>query len=174
MALHKARSGMARRLRLDPYKKVTFRGVTLDRRTRAAFLWAEKRYRREAPKHRAAWRIGQGSYSDGALSGGTHAGGGAVDVMFAGLNHTQRRATVWWLRMAGFADWAREGAAWGTNNDHSHGVLLGHRTASPEAKSQMASYADHRDGLAGNLYDSTPRPKRPRRFSYRQGKPVVL
>ena len=111
----------------DPYKRVAFRGVTVDERTKSALLWAEGEYRKVAPKKRAPWRLGQGSYSNGSLSAGTHSGGGAVDIMFAGLNAKQRRATVKWLRKAGFAAWAREGAVWGTNNDHCHAVLRGHR-----------------------------------------------
>lgn len=169
------RDAVARRLRLDPYKRVTFRRVTLDRRTRAAFLWAEKRYRAVAPRKRGPLRIGQGSWSAGSLSGTTHAGGGALDVMFAGLNAKQRRATVKWLRKAGFAAWAREGPAWGANgsNDHGHGILRGHRTASAAAKAQVESYDTGRNGLADNAADWTWKPRRSRRFSYRQNKPII-
>ena len=52
-----------------PYARVQFRGVTLDQRTRSALIWAEKHYREPAPNKRAAWRLGQGSYNAGAVSG---------------------------------------------------------------------------------------------------------
>lgn len=155
-----------------PYKRVTFRGHTLDNRTKSALLWAEAKYRAKAPNKRAKWRIGQGSYADGSMSAGTHSRGGAVDIMFAGVSPKQRKATVKWLRRAGFAAWAREGAAWGTNNDHVHAVLLGHRTLSVEAMKQTDSYRAHRDGLAGNGWDDTPRPPVPRRWSHRKNRPI--
>ena len=159
----------------DPYKRRDYRGVTLDNRTISALDWAEKRYLAVAPKKRKPFRLGQGSYNKGGVSGsaGTHDGGGVFDVMFAGLNAKQRRGVVKWLRRAGFAAWAREGAVWGTNNDHCHAILLGHKTASAPAKSQMDSYRAHRDGLAGNRYDSSWRPKRLRRWSHRQNRPVI-
>ena len=91
----------------DPYKKRTFRGVTLENRTISALRWAEKNYLAVAPKKRSPWRLGQGSFSQGTLSAGTHSKGGTLDIMFAGLNAKQRKATVKWLRKAGFAAWAR-------------------------------------------------------------------
>lgn len=154
----------------DPYKRVAFRGVTLDERTRSALRWAEAKYIAKAPKKRAEWRIGQGSYNNGDLSAGTHLGGGVVDIMFAGLTKKQRRGTIRWLRRAGFAAWAREGAAWGTNNDHAHAVLLGHKNLSEAAAAQATAYWNHRDGLAGNAHDPTWRPKKPRRWSHRQNR----
>jgi hypothetical protein len=159
----------------DPYKRVTFREHTVDNRTKSAILWAEKKYLAKAPKKRSKWRIGQGSYNAGGVAGsaGTHDGGGVVDIMFAGVSAKQRKATVKWLRRAGFAAWAREGAAWGTNNDHVHAVLLGHRTLSTAAMKQTDSYRAHRDGLAGNGWDDTPRPKKPRRWNHRLNKPVI-
>lgn len=157
----------------DPYRKVWWRGQQFDERTKSALVWAEKQYLSRG-KARAPWRFGQGSYSNGSMSAGTHSGGGAVDIMFAGVSAKQRKATVKWLRRAGFAAWAREGSAWGTNNDHAHGVLLGHRTASAGAKQQMDSYRDGRDGLAGNGVDRTPRPPRPRRWSHRQNRVRML
>lgn len=158
-----------------PYARVQWRGVTVDQRTKSALKWAEAKYLAVAPKKRSPFRLGQGSYNAGGVSGsaGTHDGGGVVDIMFAGVPAKQRRATVKWLRKAGFAAWAREGAAWGTNNDHCHAVLLGHRTASPAAKAQMASYRAHRDGLAYNGYDKSWRPKIKRRWSHRKHRPIL-
>lgn len=155
-----------------PYARRTFRGVTLENRTISALKWAEERYLDGAPRKRQPWRLGQGSFSQGSLSAGTHAGGGTFDVMFAGLNAKQRKATVKWLKKAGFAVWAREGAVWGTNNDHAHAVLMGHRTLSKEAKEQADSYRAHRDGLAGNNYDPTWRPNPIPRWSHAKNRPI--
>lgn len=156
-----------------PYSRTVWRGYTFDHRTVSALRWAEEHYLRQ-DKTRKPWRIGQGSYSTRVdASAGTHDGGGVADIMFAGVSAKDRHATVRWLRRAGFAAWAREGAAWGANNDHCHAVLLGHRTASPAAKAQMASYRAHRDGLAYNGYDTSWRPKKPRRWSHRKNKPIV-
>ncbi len=157
----------------DPYAKVTWRGHRFDQRTVSALKWAERRYIAVAPKKRGPWRIGQGSYSDGSLFAGTHSGGGAVDIMFAGLTRKQRRATVKWLRRAGFAAWSRVGPGWSPGNEHAHGILRGHRTASPEAKAQVVAYDAGRDGLVSNLIDREWRPKVKRRWSHRQNRPVL-
>ena len=158
-----------------PYKKVQFRGVTLDNRTLSALRWAEARYAKAAPLKRSPFRLGQGSYSNGSMSGGTHSLGGAVDIMFAGVSKKQRKGIAKWMRKAGFAAWRREGAVWGANgsNDHLHAILRGHKTASAAAKTQMVAYDNHRDGLVSNNYDNTWRPKRPRRWSHRQNRPIL-
>ena len=157
-----------------PYKRTRWRGHQFDNRTLSAFAWAEDRFLRE-DRRRRPWRVGQGSFASGSLSAGTHTGGGVIDIMFSGVSNADRDATVKWLRRAGFAAWARVGPLWGANgsNDHCHAVLLGHDTASPQAKAQMASYKAHRNGLANNAWDSTPRPRIPRRWNHRLGRPVI-
>ena len=158
----------------NPYERVWWRGVQLDQRTKSALVWAEKKYIAKAPKKRKPWRFGQGSFSDGSLSGSTHSGGGAADVMFAGLPKKQQRAIVKWARKAGFAAWGRtDPKVWGAGNEHAHMILRGHRTASPAAKAQVVAYDNHRDGLVSNAYDPTWRPKRKRRWSHRQGRPIL-
>lgn len=156
----------------DPYSRVTWRGHRFDNRTVSAIKWAEKNWQAVAPKKRPPWRIGQGSYSDGSLSAGTHNGGGAVDIMFSGLTVKQRRSAVRWLRRAGFAAWGRTGSGW-VGNEHVHGILRAHNTASWQAEQQVVAYDNHRNGLANNAYDGTWRPKRPRRWSHRQNKPLI-
>lgn len=154
----------------NPYEKIRFRGVTLDRRTASALRWAEKRYIEVAPKKRRPWVVTQGSYNPGGVtaSAGTHDGGGVWDCSVAGMNSKQIKAAVKWMRRAGFAAWFRD---W-PGNQHIHAVLRGHRTASPGAKAQVNSYDRHRDGLAGDNYDSTWRPSKSRRWSHRRNKPV--
>ena len=154
-----------------PYARVQFRGVTLDQRTKSALIWTEKHYREVAPKKRKPFVIAQGSYNAGGVgaSAGTHDGGGAVDIGAASLNYKQRKAAVKFLRKAGWAAWLRD---W-PGNVHIHAILLGHRTASAAAKSQMDSYRAGRDGLAGNGVDHTWKPRRSRRWSHRQNRPRV-
>ena len=157
----------------DPYKRRMFRGVSLDNRTISALLWAEKRYLEVAPKKRKPFMLAQGSYSTSVnASGQTHAGGGAIDIGAYTLTDRQRKAAVKWLRRAGFAAWYRPpyNGVWGP---HIHAILRGHRNASPAAKAQMVAYDNHRDGLAGNAYDKTWRPKRSRRWSHKQRKPII-
>ena len=158
----------------DPYARTTWRGKPFDNRTVSALKWAERHWLEVAPKKRKPWALYQGSYSTGASpnSKGTHDGGGAVDVDVRGMNHRQKRAAVKWLRRAGFAAWLRPRMS-DTWPEHIHAILRGHRNASDGAKSQCRSYDAHRDGLAGNAYDPTWRPKRPRRWSHRQNRPIV-
>ena len=155
-----------------PYARTTWRGHRFDQRTVSALKWAEKHYLAVAPKKRTPWRIGQGSYSAGTLSAGTHSGGGAVDIMFAGLTKKQQRATVKWLRRAGFAAWSRVGGAWSPGNEHAHAILPS-RTNSSQAKAQVMAYRDGRDGLVSNKPDREWRPKRKRRWSHRRNAPVL-
>ncbi len=157
----------------NPYARRVWRGHVLENRTISAVEWAEKRYLRRGIR-RKPWGVGQGSFAQGSLSAGTHAGGGAIDLMFVGVPDRHRRAANRWLRKAGFAGWPRLYPAWGKGNEHWHGILQGHKTLSPEAQKQVASYKDKRDGLVGNLLDRYWRPRRPRRWSHRQNKPIVL
>lgn len=158
----------------DPYARTTWRGKPFDNRTVSALKWAERHWLDVALKKRKPWALYQGSYSTGASpnSKGTHDGGGAVDVDVRGMTAKQKRGAVKWLRRAGWAAWLRPrmSDSW---PEHIHAVLRGHRNASDGAKQQMASYDNHRDGLKGNAYDTAWRPKRPRRWSHKQNRPVI-
>ena len=160
----------------DPWARTWWRGHKTDNRTVSAAEWAEKRYLARG-RNRQKWRVGQGSWANGSMSAGTHSGGSALDIMFAGVNKKQRKAIVKWARKAGFAAWPREGAAWGTNNDHAHLILLptgkGKTNASNGAKDQQRSYLAGRDGLAGDGPDTSPRPKPIPRWSHKRNKPYV-
>jgi hypothetical protein len=90
-------------------------------------------------------------------SGGTHAGGGALD-----FSRFRRDGREWnWnelctialcLRQVGFAAWPRERIA-GTWERHVHAEALGCAVASPAAKNQWTAYKNRRDGLKGNAPD---------------------
>ena len=174
-----AASGAKRKVRgnrTDPWATTWWRGHKFDNRTVSALMWMEKRYLAHG-KNRRPFSIGQGSFANGSLSAGTHSGGSSADIGFAGLNKKQRKAVVKWGRKAGGAIWPREGAVWGTNNDHAHLILLptgsGKTNASPGAKTQISAYLNGRDGLAGNGPDTSPRPKPIPRWSHKRNKPYI-
>jgi hypothetical protein len=130
-----------------PYDLTTHDGKRVDWLTKAALLAAEKRLG-------YTLTVYQGSYNAGAVkaSGGTHDGGGAVDL--AAFDH-ERKVRV--LRSIGFAAWYRPElpGVWGP---HIHAVLIGNLKLSDAAKKQVVAYRDFRDGLAGNKPDSTWHP----------------
>ncbi|HYJ67250.1 MAG TPA: hypothetical protein VEX15_06255 [Nocardioidaceae bacterium] len=137
------------------YERFTFRGATLDRMTIAALLCAEKRLG-------YSMTIIQGSYNRGGVgaSGGTHDGGGAVDLVWFDIRRKNRQ-----LRKANFAGWPRRTLP-GEWSRHWHGILIGNDKASPEAKDQVRAYRNGRDGLASNGPDTWWRPKKIGPFRY--------
>lgn len=156
-----------------PYAKRTWRGKPFDNRTVSALKWVEQKYIEVAPKKRAPLVFYQGSYSTGASpnSKGTHDGGGAVDVNVSGMTHKQKMALVKWFRKGGWSAWLRPRMS-DTWPEHIHAILRGHRTASAGAQAQVVSYERHRDGLAGDNWDSTWRPRKKRRWSHRKNRPI--
>jgi hypothetical protein len=143
-----------------PYEKVRWRQKTWDYRTKAAVMEAEKRLKKTV-------MIYQGSYNGGvSASGGTHDGGGAIDCWVYNVDpNTVTRV----FRNIGWADWWRK-ASQGPWNDHQHGILRGHKTASISAKDQVTGpngYDNGGDGLANTVGDAQPyRPKPPVEFAY--------
>lgn len=132
-----------------PYAKTTYDGRVVDQITRAAL---------EAVAERLDYADGltllQGSYNEGGVSasGGTHDGGGVVD-----LAPYEWEKKVRALRAVGFAAWHRPYLA-GVWGEHIHAVLIGNEELSPAAKSQVADYYAHRDGLAGHAADTSWHP----------------
>jgi hypothetical protein len=127
----------------NEFTPMSFRGKTLNARTIKMLLAAEKLLG-------SAFRITQGSWSTSvAASGGTHAGGGAMDLGWTGSD-----ASVRALRRVGFAAWHRNPSQ-GPWNHHIHAVALGDPTASTQAKAQVASYLAGGNGLGGK--DDGPR-----------------
>lgn len=104
--------------------------------------------------------ITQGSYNTSvSASGGTHAGGGALDFSTKGLTGQRKRRVVRVLRSVGFAAWLRtpDQGPWA---EHIHAVLAGHPKLSPAAARQVTAYRAGRDGLAraGGDYHWRPDP----------------
>lgn len=138
----------------DAYDHVSLDGHTVNKRTLAAFLTAQAR-----PKTDNDWTVFQGSYNAGSgsvpASGGTHDGGGAIDV--SPFNWQQR---VHALRAVGFCAWHRPelhdangNLIWG---EHIHAILRGDREMSDAAHEQVVQYDQHTDGLAGRGPDLFP------------------
>lgn len=154
-----------------PYTRVTWRGVTLNARTRDALRWAERRWQRNNPG--LSITPVQGSYNKGGVSasGGTHDGGGAVDIRTRNLTTAQRIDLVKALKDAGFGAWYRApSSSWGP---HVHAIAIEDKEMSPSAAAQVRAFDAGRDGLTGNRPDDTYRPKPKVRFSYAQGKPTT-
>lgn len=135
-----------------PQDKVRWRGVLLNKRTKDALIWAER-------KSGVKVRPSQGSWSRAvAASSTTHAGGAAVDLSVQGLNPPQLRSLLKALKDAGFAAWHRTAVA-GLWSEHIHAIGILDPSASPTAIAQTKSYLDGRDGLKGDRPDGSYRPK---------------
>jgi hypothetical protein len=134
----------------DPYERITWRGVTLNRRTAAMMEKAQKRFGRPFDS------IPQGSYHAGTpASAGTHDGGGAVDIFDAGdLDRVQHV-----MRAVGFAAWHRTFVP-GPNgwHRHVHAIALGDKEMSDGARAQIPDYRNYRDGLASHAADNSWHP----------------
>lgn len=133
----------------NPYSLTRHDGKVVDEITHQALLAVEKILGYELT-------ITQGSYnpvrSGGGVpaSGGTHDGGGVVDLAPFDAENKVRA-----LRKVGFAAWFRPPipGLWGA---HVHAVLIGNEKLSEAAKRQVTAYANHRDGLKSNLPDTFP------------------
>ena len=156
---------MAKRNKSKPYGRTTWNGQVIDNRTASALKWVQRKAGIPVVVVQGSYKAGNGA----AASAGTHDGGGVVDVQTIHLTRQQRVRLMRWAKRAGFAAWFRN---W-PRNVHAHWVLRGHRNLDPSAAAQVRSYDAHRDGLAGNAYDPTWRPRKPRRWSHRRNKPIV-
>jgi hypothetical protein len=131
-----------------PYARTTLDGHTFDTKTKAAIEHAWYLLGGETP-------IYQGSYHSGyAKSGGTHDGGGAVDVDNGRFSWAE---VEWAFRLAGFAAWHRTPDQ-GDWTEHVHAILIGNTEMSDAARKQVQDYYGHLDGLAYHRYDDHKRP----------------
>ena len=150
--------------------RTAFRGVTVNRATRAALLWAEE----QLPAKDPAIQLAQGSYNVGvAASAGTHDKGGVVDVRTRHLTPVQRTRLLRALRDAGFAAWVRD------ERDgmppHIHACIFGDggQDMAAGARGQRLSYDAGRDGLRSNRADRNPYRPSPRvKWSWAKNRPV--
>jgi hypothetical protein len=140
---------------LDPYTRRSWRGVTANLRTIEMLEITELR----ALRSLTPLSIPQGSYNAGGVSasGGTHDGGGALDVSVRGMTWTQKSQTVVRaLRETGFAAWYRAYLP-GVWSEHIHCIAIGDKQLSPAARDQVVDYYAGRNGLANNGPDNGPR-----------------
>lgn len=137
--------------------RISWRGVTLDRRTAAMLEVAEARYGVKIDPT-------QGSYSTSVgASAGTHDGGGAVDLSVYGLSTRKIRRLVRALRDVGFAAWHRPYRA-GVWPAHVHAIAIGCRDLAPLAASQAKGFLlpeGPRDGLGAWPFGRDPMTYRP-------------
>jgi hypothetical protein len=134
---------------VQPGARTTFRGVTVNARTKAMLT--------EAQTHIVqSLAMEQGSYSTSdPSSAGTHAGGGAVDIHVDNLTTAQRVTAVRELRKVGFAAWLRDPSQ-GDWPWHIHAVATSDPDLSPEAQHQIGDYYLGLNGLANKHPDDGP------------------
>ncbi|WP_030777366.1 hypothetical protein [Streptomyces sp. NRRL S-920] len=114
--------------------KQTYGGVVVNRRTAAMLGHAAK-------LAKTSFSMMQGSFNNGVkASGGTHSGGGAVDLGPA------RDSIVGAMRSSGFAAWRRTPAEGFV--PHIHGIAVGDPTVSSAAAQQVRDFHAGKNGLA--------------------------
>jgi len=135
---------------LDPYARLNWRGVVANRRTIEMLEITGLR------SELGTLRIPQGSYTTGvSASGGTHAGGGALDISVRDMTTTERDHVVWALRKTSFAAWYRPYLA-GVWPAHIHAIAIGDRELSAAAAEQVVQYRNGQNGLANHGPDNGP------------------
>ena len=144
----------------DPYDLTEIDGHTVDYLTAAALDAAKNEFG-------ADLSIMQGSHnaSGVAASGGTHDGGGVIDVS---VPNGDWAGAVAALRKIGFAAWVRNVPGYGQagSGAHIHAVLIGDKELSPQAQTQVQSYFNNDDGLTGSRADDGPREFVNNRFTW--------
>lgn len=129
-----------------PMAKVTWRGQRFDSRT-------VEMLKEVARRTKAYTQPSQGSYSTGvSASGGTHAGGGAVDISISGLSAGEIKEIVRVMREVGFAAWQRSPSE-GPWVGHIHGVAIGCSDLAPVAARQVTAFKKGLSGLASGKPD---------------------
>jgi peptidoglycan hydrolase-like protein with peptidoglycan-binding domain len=135
---------------VTPGGRVTYHGATMNTRTKAMLVEAERLLGRDLV-------ITQGSYRPGGdpSSAGTHDGGGALDISVSGMSTATQTEVVRRLRQVGFAAWRRTPAQgdWGP---HIHAMAVSDTDQSPAAQHQSGDYYLGRNGLANREPDDGP------------------
>lgn len=132
----------------NPYTRTTYGGHTVNWRTRAMLMVLGQRLYGDP----YSLFVAQGSYNPGGVgaSGGTHDGGGAVDLS---ANDKFRKVKIG--REIGFRIWYRSAlpGVWG---EHCHAIAAGDQEMSAAAHDQIVQYANHTNGLADHGPDNFP------------------
>ncbi len=141
------------------YRRTNFRGGLMNVRTKVMLQRAET-YAKQMGVPMPVFIV-QGSYSNGvSASGGTHDGGGALDIRSRHLSVANVKKLVKALRMAGFAAWSR-GYGKDSFDPHIHAIAIGDRQLSGAARNQVAEYFRGGDGLVGSAGDGDAEVGRP-------------
>ncbi|MFN7134210.1 MAG: peptidoglycan-binding domain-containing protein, partial [Myxococcales bacterium] len=133
------------------YRRVSYSGGLMNMRTKIMLQRAEKYAAKMGV--RVPFTVVQGSFSHHvSASGGTHDGGGALDLRTWDRSVSDVQKIVKALRMAGFAAWKR-GYGGDSFDKHIHAIAIGDRQMSSAARSQVAEYFRGGDGLVGSAPD---------------------
>ena len=128
---------------VNPYGRTRKRGVVLNWRTVEMLEITELRELRTL----TPLSLSQGSYDNTVeQSGGTHAGGGALDVRLRDIPSTKWTQIVAALRRTGFAAWLRRPSQ-GDWPYHIHAIAIGDHELSTAAKQQVTWYKQGLNGL---------------------------
>lgn len=149
---------------ISAYERTDRDGKLLNYRTLEMLLVAERRFAAWAGLTGVEFVLTQGSWSGAAASGGTHLGGGALDIDSTSWDTAaERDRIVFELRRIGFAAWYRprlvraDGSlVW---NPHIHAIAIGDREMSAAAAQQVIWYREGLNGLwpDGGGEDTGPR-----------------
>lgn len=140
------------------YRRVQFRGATMNVRTREMLQRAEHVMREQLGHKDFRFEVTQGSYNHGVgASAGTHDEGGALDIRTRGVPNGKIDDMVKAMRTAGFAAWSR-GRGHDTFSPHIHAVALGDRELSGRGSSfgafdQIPDYKNGKNGLSSHARD---------------------
>ncbi|AKU15159.1 peptidoglycan-binding domain-containing protein [Luteipulveratus mongoliensis] len=136
---------------LTPGARVTFRGATVNTRTKAMLVKTEQLLGRKLV-------LEQGSYNPGGdpTSAGTHDGGGVVDISVKGLDAKGKNTLVRTLRTVGFAAWSRTPSQ-GDWPFHVHAAAINDPDLSSQAQHQTGDYYLGKNGLANGAKDDGPK-----------------
>ncbi|NIJ13329.1 peptidoglycan hydrolase-like protein with peptidoglycan-binding domain [Saccharomonospora amisosensis] len=143
---------------IDVGGRTTMEGKPINQRTARMIRAAQRRAGVD-------FTVTQGSYGGVDASGGTHDGGGAVDLSVRGLPNIT--AAVRALRQVGFAAWHRKPSQ-GPWAAHIHAVAISDTDMSPQAQRQVGAYFNGRNGLANNGKDDGPKVKKVTWEEYRR------
>ena len=145
---------------VNPYDLTQWDGKTVDYLTAAALEAAKQEFGSD-------FHMMQGSHNEGgvAASGGTHDGGGVVDLS---VPNGDWEGAVTALRKIGFAAWVRNVDGYGQagSGAHIHAVLMDNEQLSPQAQVQVNSYLNNDDGLVGSRPDDSTREYVNNRFTW--------
>jgi hypothetical protein len=167
---------------MGQYDKVKWRGATISRRQRQAFIATEKAIRKETKYKNFEFIVLQGSWRPRtAYSGTSHTGAGVADLSYAGMSYNTRaekekyRTVLRFLRKVGRQGafgrgyWDKQIDGTGVMPYHYHVCDLD--TTGSMAAWQVSQYRLGFNGLYSGVKDKfSYRPDVIRKWAFREGK----